>query len=102
RRQRDRGQNTDDRDHDHQFNQGKTLLQTFHLSHLHEVSTCSLPRRTQGCSPLISKGHAITLGTARFLSAAPPVGVPPPSVPRLGCAVPRACWPPGKGLCRSI
>src|SRR5262249_41640148 len=37
-----RGQNTDDRNHDHQFDQGKALLQTFHFSSLQEVSTYSV------------------------------------------------------------
>src|SRR4029078_441578 len=32
-RNRDRGQNTDDRDHDHQLDQGKTLLTFKRLTH---------------------------------------------------------------------
>src|SRR5262249_3024918 len=52
RGQRDRGQNADDRNHDHQFDQGKALLQRFHWTY----SFLGTPKLALGTAK--SKGYA--------------------------------------------
>jgi len=50
-RQRNRRQNADNRDHDHQFDQGKTLLNSFHGNSLEiwfAANVCAVPVYEQG------------------------------------------------------